>query len=170
MKMQKRRAMPLLVGAAVTLGWFGVVAAQQQDSARVDLEQVVAQLELSADVQKQIGPELDRLNELIARQAELGQQGAELRNELADIRGKIAAALTPEQWRRFRIALYRTWASQGFGRRSGMQGMRGRMGHRGGSHGPGMMGGAPMMRGQGAGCGGSMMDMGRESGSPGQGS
>ena len=161
--------LPLLAGGLVLVGGFGLVAAQQQEPPKLDANEVAAELGLTAEVQRQIGPELDRINELLAQRAELSQRSAGLWDDLADARAKIAAALTPEQWRRFEHGLNRAWRSQQSGWRDGMRGMMGgrmmgrmgRMDRMGGSHGPGMMGDGQGMRGPDGGCamtGDSMMD------------
>lgn len=144
--------LPLLAGGLVALGWFGIVAAQQQGPARIDANEVADELGLTAEVQRQVEPELDRLNELMAQRAELNQRSAGLWNEFADARAKIAAALTPKQWRRFEYVLERAWQSQRSGWRDSMRGMMGRMGHMGGSRGPGMMGDGQWMWGPDGGC------------------
>lgn len=163
---------PLLAGILVTLGWFGIAAAQQQGPARIDANEVAAELGLTADVQRRIGPELDRLNELMARRAELNQRSAGLPSEFADAWAKITAALTPEQWRRFEYVVDRAWQSQRFSWRDRMSEMMGHTGHMGGSHGPGMMGmmgDGQWMSGPDGGCDMNMMGMGMDRGSHGRG-
>lgn len=125
--------------AAVTL--FAASAAAQQPPPRLSVDELAAQLNLTPEAKQQIAPELERLNQLLTQREEQRQAHLKLGDEMQAARTKIEAALSPEQLRQFRSAL---WQSHGAAFAPGA-GMRG--------HGPGMMQGRAGMMGGAGGAG-----------------
>ena len=138
-------------GAAVAL--LGTVAAaQQQTPPGVDVDTVASRLDLSDEQRGQIAPELEELNDVLARLDETRREHAELRAVMREVRGGIVETLTPEQRRQFALLLGEAYGC-GYG-----NGMAGRM-MAGPAHMPGdarMGGGAHMGRGGASGRGGPM--------------
>ena len=109
------------------LGGLGMVAVQQQGPVRIDADQLAADIELTAEQQRQVTPEVERLNELFVAADQLEydsadpQQRREIWNGFADVTSRIAAVLTPAQWNSFEYILDGAWSqSQGFTRGRGM--------------------------------------------------
>lgn len=157
---KSKKIVTAAAGAALML-MAGVAAVQQQQGPQgLNADSLAAKLELSSDVKAQIAPQIDELNALLAQQEQFRQQHADLRNKLANVRGEIAQALTPEQRRGFAQALRQAWGrgpgagrgAMGLGR--GMGAGPGAMGQ--GSMGRGSMGQGRHMMGRGAGFGQGM--------------
>ena len=126
-------------GLAV-LASLGAAPVQQEGPPRFDAAQVASQLELTADQQRQIAPDLEELNQLFVRETQLRQEPAgsqahvEVMKGFSNVTARIGAALTPSQWGHFELMLDQAWArSQGFDgsvRRSDMRGYRNEAGRR----------------------------------------
>ncbi|MFQ6046828.1 MAG: hypothetical protein ACE5PT_10820 [Gemmatimonadales bacterium] len=98
------------VGGALLLG--SIAAAQQQGAEpRIDVDRLIAELGLPAEVKA----DLNNLNDFLARRAELRDQAIEIHNGLSEAFSGVLAKLTPEQRRELRIALRQRWAGQGMG-------------------------------------------------------
>ena len=172
----------LSVGALGLFAALNSAAAQQATAPKLTMDDLAKQLGLSADAQRQLAPELDKLNKAMAAQYDLGAKSQGVWEQMGDAFEGMDKALTPEQQWRLRM-LVRLGGQPGYGpgpdngwgygMHMGMMGGWGAGGPGYGMMGPGFRGGSGygmmgpgMMGGWGRGWGGSPWGSGYQSAPP----
>jgi len=132
--MTKTRKIVAAVAGAGLVVLVGIAAAPQQAPPQLKLDDLASPLQLTPQVKKQVAPQVDQLNTLLVRVDKARQERQQLWTQFADVQGKIAQDLTPQQRQQFAIVLGQAW---GHGMGGGYMGA-GHMGY--GRMGPGAMG------------------------------
>ncbi len=104
------------LGALLALGGLGATVVQDQAPPEIDVDKVVAELDLSDEVKAAVVPELNRLNDLLAQTAESGEWSLDIRRGFHEVFSNVFPRLTWEQRRQLHQAL---WDAGVFGPRGG---------------------------------------------------
>ena len=93
------------LGGLLALGGLGASAVQNPQPPKIDVDRIVAELELSDAVKAEVVPELNRLNELLAESAASEQPSRETQRAFREVFSNVFPKLTWEQRRQLHQAL-----------------------------------------------------------------